>query len=153
MLQLTHLRKKLDTLRVFKRTQPLLPALLYLQCRALRIRPFLLGRSSRIKIVRYDRNEHRRRNCIELMFSSPTDRRHISMRYDCCARAFVFNTSLMAIFVHAWERGGYAHALRLCHTIGSSVLELSSWFESEVQEFSVSIFSKAAKTRRTCFSL
>lgn len=51
------------------------------------IRPCIPGRTSRGKVVRYDKRRYRRRNRIEIMFGRLKDWRRVAKRHDYARRS------------------------------------------------------------------
>ena len=60
------------------------------------IRPYIPGRRSRGKAVRYDKRRNKRRNRIEIMFGRLKDWRRIATRYDRWAKTFLSAVALAA---------------------------------------------------------
>ena len=52
------------------------------------ITPFILGRTSRGRTIKYDKRRYKKRNRIENMFGRLQDWRRIATRYDWCPKVF-----------------------------------------------------------------
>ena len=60
------------------------------------IKPFIPGRKSRIKAIKYDKRRYKKRNRIEIMFGRLKDWRRVTTRYDRCPKVFMSAIALAA---------------------------------------------------------
>lgn len=58
--------------------------------------PCIPGRTSRKKVIKYDKRRYKRRNRIERMFGKLKDWRRVSTRYDRCPNVFISAIALAA---------------------------------------------------------
>lgn len=63
------------------------------------ITPFILGRTSRGKTIKYDKRRYKKRNRIENMFGRLQDWRRIATRYDRCPKVFCSAITLAATVI------------------------------------------------------
>ena len=60
------------------------------------IKPYIPGRMSRSKLIKYDKRRYKRRNRIEIMFGRLKDWRRVATRYDRCPKVFLSAVALAA---------------------------------------------------------
>ena len=65
------------------------------------IKPWIPGRKSRLKPIKYDKRRYRSRNRIEIMFGRLKDWRRVATRYDRCPTVF-FSAIALAATVIFW---------------------------------------------------
>ncbi|GEK97343.1 DDE transposase [Gluconobacter kanchanaburiensis NBRC 103587] len=63
------------------------------------IKPCIPGRTSRRKLLKYDKRKYKRRNHIEVMFGRLKDWRRIAIRYDRCPNVFFSAICLAATVI------------------------------------------------------
>ncbi len=63
------------------------------------IMPYIPGRKSRSKPVKYDKRRYKRRNRIEIMFGRLKDWRRVATRYDRCPKVFLSAVALAAAVI------------------------------------------------------
>lgn len=63
------------------------------------IKPFIPGRKSRGKPIKYDRRRYKRRNRIEIMFGKLKGWRRVATRYDRCPKVFLSAVALSATVI------------------------------------------------------
>ena len=63
------------------------------------ITPYIPGRKSRDKTIKYDKRRYKRRNRIEIMFGRLKDWRRVATRYDRCPKVFLSAIALAATVI------------------------------------------------------